>query len=304
MALFLALALAGSSGVWSEETQVDLNAPVVLDDEHDFPLAAIEAFLESGPKGARQKLLSNPERLREIIHQLYLYRYMAEQARRADLLADPVEKARLENSVDRHLAGLFIAHSLKAPVPDMTEAARERYLANREDYQSDEKVRVSHILIRQSRDAEMDVGAFAKSIRARALAGEDFEQLAVEFSEDPSVAKNRGDLGLRAKPELEERFAEGAFGLKEIGEISPLVRTGYGFHIIKLLEREPVRQMTFDEAKAQIIVTLEAEYRQERHEAYLEKLKAEANYRIDDEVLRPYVEDKLKKLETEPEPSE
>ena len=80
---------------------------------------------------------------------------------------------------------------------------------------------------------------------------EDFGQLASEFSEDPGSKNKGGDLGYQKRGELVPAFENMAFSLK-IGEISPPVKTQFGYHLIKVLDRREVQTKSFDEVKAQV----------------------------------------------------
>jgi len=78
----------------------------------------------------------------------------------------------------------------------------------------------------------------ANVIREKILAGEDFSTLAAETSKDPSAATNNGDLGWFTKGQMVAPFEEAAFALEEIGDVSEVVQTDFGYHIIQLLGRE------------------------------------------------------------------
>ncbi len=100
-------------------------------------------------------------------------------------------------------------------------------------------VDISHILIQVTPSQASAQAAYRKilEIQQRLKKGEDFAKLAQQYSEDPGSAKNGGDLGFVSRGTLVKEFEEAAFGLKE-GEISDIVQTQFGFHIIQLLERK------------------------------------------------------------------
>jgi peptidyl-prolyl cis-trans isomerase SurA len=98
---------------------------------------------------------------------------------------------------------------------------------------------VAHIVIKPKVDSLAKISALNKiqAVKQRLESGEDFEMLAKELSQDPGSAKLGGDLGFVRRGEFVRRFEEVAFALKE-GEVSGLVETEFGYHIIKLLERK------------------------------------------------------------------
>ena len=105
-----------------------------------------------------------------------------------------------------------------------------------------EAIKASHILIQfppnAGREDSIAVLQMASSIKKRAENGEDFNQLAMEHSDDPSAQSNRGDLGYFTALQMVYPFEDAAYGL-QIGEISDPVATTFGYHIIKLLDRRP-----------------------------------------------------------------
>jgi peptidyl-prolyl cis-trans isomerase C len=112
----------------------------------------------------------------------------------------------------------------------------------------DEQVRVRHILIRVAPNASQKEKEEAKKkimeIKSRIDKGEDFTTLAQKFSEDPGSKDRGGDLGFIAKGDTVEEFEKAAFSLKE-GQVSDIVETKYGYHIIKVIERKPKRTPDF-----------------------------------------------------------
>ena len=105
------------------------------------------------------------------------------------------------------------------------------------------EIRTRHILIKADRtDPVKSAQALerVKEIRERILAGEDFAQLARKYSEDPMSAPVGGDLGFLEADKLDEQYEE-ATSLLEKGEVSDIVETAYGYHLIQLIERRGPR---------------------------------------------------------------
>ena len=91
----------------------------------------------------------------------------------------------------------------------------------------------------------------ARVIREKILAGEDFSELAAENSTDPSAATNYGDLGWFTTGDMGPPFEEAAFALENIGDVSEVVQTDFGYHVIQLLGREnrPWDEATYQDQK-------------------------------------------------------
>jgi peptidyl-prolyl cis-trans isomerase D len=133
----------------------------------------------------------------------------------------------------------------------------EQKAKNPDAYIQGEQRRVRHILF-QVADPKDDAATKAKAeqILKRAMSGEDFAKLAQEYSQDLGSAKQGGDLGLSERKVWVAPFADAAFSMK-VGEIRGLVKTQFGYHILKLEAIQPASEKTFEQGRADI----EVEYR-------------------------------------------
>lgn len=156
------------------------------------------------------------------------------------------------------------------------EEIAEYYKENKEDFIKDEEYHLRHILVETLEEAR----AVLKKIRG----GADFTELAKERSLGPS-GKQGGDLGFISRGITIKPFEDVAFVLKP-GEISEVVKTQFGYHIIKLEEISPERQKTLEEAKVEIEFILLPEKEQQAFTKWLLSLKDEANVQIKEELLR------------------
>jgi peptidyl-prolyl cis-trans isomerase D len=135
------------------------------------------------------------------------------------------------------------------------ERVRRFYDEHPERFHVPEKVRARHVLVRTDKDADDAKVAEAKTrieaALARIKAGEDFAKVAAEVSEDPGSKDRGGDLGLFPRGQMVPAFEEVAFGLKD-GDTSDVVRTDFGFHVIRTEAREPAKDRSFEEAQREI----------------------------------------------------
>jgi peptidyl-prolyl cis-trans isomerase D len=129
------------------------------------------------------------------------------------------------------------------------------YNDNIQQFQTPEQVRASHILLNTGGKDEAAVRKQAEDILAQVKAGADFAELARKFSEDPGSKPNGGDLDYFARGRMVPEFEQTAFALAP-GQVSDLVKTQYGFHIIKVVDKRPGVTRTLDEARPQIQQTL------------------------------------------------
>jgi peptidyl-prolyl cis-trans isomerase D len=144
---------------------------------------------------------------------------------------------------------------LKAEITPAEEDIRDYYDANESEFNKGKEVKASHILLRTASDADEDtlagVKAKAEGLLAQLQEGAVFAELAKEYSEDPGSAPQGGELGFFTKGRMVPEFEEAAFALAP-GEISDLVKTQFGYHIIKV---EEIREEADPYAKAKEEIT-------------------------------------------------
>lgn len=139
---------------------------------------------------------------------------------------------------------------------------------NKADFNQPEEVRASHILVEDE--------ATAQEVLEKINAGEDFAELAAEYSTD-STAENGGDLGFFGTGKMVEAFETAAFALN-VGEVSDIVKTDYGFHIIKVTDKHEAEEAVFEDKKDEVKDILIEEEMNANYATWLEELKE--NYTI------------------------
>ena len=158
------------------------------------------------------------------------------------------------------------------------EELRRYYEENVERFGEQEKVKASHILVKvepSDTDAEKAEKLLRiKNLREEILLGADFAEKAREVSDCPSK-ENGGDLGFFDHASMVEPFADAAFALKE-GQLSDIVETRFGFHIIKVTDRKPAQTTPFEEAREQIAAEFERTRQQEMFGSLINELREKA----------------------------
>jgi peptidyl-prolyl cis-trans isomerase C len=147
------------------------------------------------------------------------------------------------------LARSLIDTQLSATIVVTDEEVQKFYAENPERFDAEATVRARHIIFNCPLDADAktssEARAKAEEARQRAIGGEDFAELARELSEGPT-AERGGDLGFFTQGQTAPTFANASFALQP-GEISPVVRTDFGYHVIKVEERRPARHIPLEE---------------------------------------------------------
>jgi peptidyl-prolyl cis-trans isomerase D len=147
--------------------------------------------------------------------------------------------------------GLLDTTQMRRNIQVSDDQLKVQYQNNIQQYQVPNRVHAEHILFMTvgKTDAEVDeIKKTAEDVLKQAKKGGKFEDLAKKYSEDPGSKEKGGDLGWITQGQTVPEFEKTAFGLDK-GQISDLVKTQYGFHIIKVLEKETARTKTFDEVK-------------------------------------------------------
>ena len=162
------------------------------------------------------------------------------------------------------------------------DQAQTYYSENKKQYHKPEQVRASHILIKPDtsdpnidlNDAKAHARDTAEEVLKQIKDGADFGELAKKYSDCPSSQRG-GDLNFFHKGQMVPAFEKAAFAL-EVGQVSDVVQTQFGYHIIKLTDRKPETTLTFEQARAEILEMLNNKKQAEIAQQYIESLKAGA----------------------------
>jgi peptidyl-prolyl cis-trans isomerase C len=168
----------------------------------------------------------------------------------------------------------------KTTVPE--EKVKAYYDANPQFFKQPAKVKASHILIKVKPDASEADKAEAmkkiKKVQEQLKKGDDFAKVAKASSEGPSAAKG-GDLGYFGKGQMVGAFEETAFAL-EPGKVSDVVKTPFGYHLIKVVDKKPETTIPFEAVKPRIEQYLKQEEVQKEVKKYIDNQRKEAKVEI------------------------
>ena len=180
-------------------------------------------------------------------------------------------------------ADKLVESEIASKVAVKPEAVTDFYQKNQDKFQQGPRVRASHILIGIPQNADAATKQQAKA-KADALlkdlkSGKDFAATAKANSQDPGSAPNGGDLGYFEQGQMVPPFEQAAFALKP-GEMSEIVESQFGYHIIKVADRQDSRVVPLDEAKGQIEEFLSQQNRHAQTELFVNALRAKAKIEI------------------------
>ncbi len=230
------------------------DAPLVEDKGVKVEAIDVEANLTRIPEARRNELRTTYDRVAAVVDSIFITRSAAERARSRGLDKDPVVQRRMQQVAEEVLAEAYWRSLEKeAAATNLEQRARELYIADKSKFISPEMVYVQHILVGLNARTRDMARKRAEEAYARLKAGEDFMAVAATYSDDPEKSLNKGDLGFNppAKflPPLRAQIAK----MSKKGDISPIVETEHGFHVVRFVERYAERQLTFDEVKKTLI---------------------------------------------------
>ena len=192
-----------------------------------------------------------------------------------------LERLKSDTRLDISINKMMEAEAATQPAPADAQV-RDFYDKNPDKFKQDEACRASHILfkVEESADAatKNKVKDQAESVLKQARAGADFAQLAKKYSADGS-AQEGGDLNFFTKGQMVPAFDQAAFALKP-GEISDIVTTQFGYHIIKVTERRPASTVPFEQVSARIKEYLTEQQKQQKVDTFIESLKQKAKIEV------------------------
>lgn len=194
------------------------------------------------------------------------------------------EKALEDNLRQEALIQKYITTKVFSTVTVTDQEARAFYEQNKAQMQRPERVHLRHILVgvqpNASADDKQKAKAKAEDILKRAQGGEDFAKLAAESSDDPGSKTQGGDLSWVVRGQMVPPFEQAGFALTKPNELSPVVETQFGYHVIQLLERQPASAVPFEEAKGRITQMLKQQQAGQKLQAYVEQLKKQGKVEV------------------------
>lgn len=196
-------------------------------------------YVNLGPNAAQYQ---GEAGYKQLIEQLILEEMLYSDAKENNLDNEKEYQTALEQ-LKKSLLAQYSVSKLMSNIDVSEDEAKEFYNSNKNLFRSSETVVASHILVDSLEKAE----EIAKEINA----GLDFAEAAQKYSSCPSKASG-GNLGRFGKGQMVVEFEDAVFSMN-VGEISAPVKTQFGYHLIQLNEKNDAKDLTFDEAKQDII---------------------------------------------------
>ncbi|QWV93522.1 peptidylprolyl isomerase [Geomonas oryzisoli] len=221
-------------------------------------------------------MTETPEGKKEMLDTMVVRELILQQAAKDGIDKSPEVAAKLEDLKKRVIVEAFLKKKIEETAKVSDAEMQDYYNKNKDKFKSDAQVRASHILVKSE--------AQAKEIEKQLKAGASFEELAKKNSIDGAAPKG-GDLGWFSKGSMIPDFEKVVFGLKD-GETSGIVKTQFGYHIIKKTGSRPAGVRTLDEVKDEIKAALAPAKQQEVFKTLKEDLKKQAKVSVKEDALK------------------
>jgi peptidyl-prolyl cis-trans isomerase C len=220
--------------------------------------------------------LTTLDRRRQFVDNFILNQLLAEQGHDKGYDRDPEIVRQIDDLRQRLVVQRVMRDYQEAPV--LTDEEIKTYYDQNQRLFSGAQIHAAHILVKDE--------SLAKQLRAQLDTEPDkFEELAKANSVDTATAARGGDLGFFGQGRMVAEFERAAFSLEKPGDLSPVVQTPFGYHIIKLLERKEGPSKPFDEVKDRIKVAMVNQRRQELVNKRFDKVKTDAKIDVHEDVL-------------------
>jgi peptidyl-prolyl cis-trans isomerase C len=211
-----------------------------------------------------------------VLDQMISEKMLIQEAKNIGLEEDNDVLEQIKKITEQILVQVLIEREILDKVKITDEEIAEYYEENMDSFIEKEQVHLFNILLETEEEAQ--------AILEQLKAGGDFSEIAIEKSTGPSAAQG-GDLGYLTKGTIIPEIEDVVFAL-EVEELSEVIKTDFGFHILKITEKKPEIVKTIEEVEENIIETLLPVKQKEAFENLLEELKGKAEIEINEELLQ------------------
>jgi len=231
-------------------TVASVNGRIITDDD-------MKGLVANLPERQKENILKDPNTRAQLIQSLIDQELIVQEATAKKIEDTKEYKEALNNFKKQALVNLLVQKEFSGKVTDA--AAREYFAKNKTKYSTDQ-VHAQHILAASEKEAEAILAEVKKP-------GADFQKIAETQSKDPSAKNNRGDICFFSREQYDPAFSDAAF-TASAGEIVGPVKTAFGYHVIKVIDRKVGKVPEFAEVEQRVRTDIQKEMLQ-KHIALL-----------------------------------
>lgn len=269
VALFGCKGTPGSKSETKKEGQVlaDVNGSTITTGDYAREVKNLPEYLKA--------MADTPQGRKEMLDTMVIRELILQQASKDGIDKGPEIEEKLQDLKKRIIVEAYLKKKVESDSQVSDEELKKFYDKNIDKFKAGEQIKASHILVKTEKEA--------KDILAQIKAGGNFEELAKKNSVDSSAAKG-GDLGWFGKGAMVPAFEKAALALKE-GAVSGVVKSDFGYHIIKLTGKRAAGVRPFEEVKEQIKAAVMPSKQQEIFQKIKDELKKTAKISIKEDAL-------------------
>lgn len=260
---------SGSTSNKDAKVIATVNGSKITSDDFDREVKALPEYIRA--------MAETPQGKKEMIDTLVMRELIMQQAAKDGVDKSKEVEEKLAELRKRIVVDTYLKKKVETESKISDEELKKFYDQNLDKFKSGEQIRASHILVKSEQEAQAVLDQLKK--------GGTFEELAKTKSADTSAAKG-GDLGWFGKGNMVPAFEKAAFGLKE-GQLSGIVKSDFGYHIIKLTGKRAAGTRSLDEVKEQIKAAIMPQKQQQVFMKLKEDLKKGAKIELTDAPATP-----------------
>lgn len=231
----------------------------------------VKEILGNIPPAQRQQLDSDNDAKARIVENVIVEQLFVQEAEKTGISKDKEFVQALDRARRQLLAQRFLQKTIQPKIAD--ESNLKKFFEKNKGRYSQDEVHAFHVLVKSEADAN--------EVYGKAIKGEDFQVLAKKYSKDPSAAQNMGDLGFFTRSRMVPAFADAAFSMQK-GEISKPVKSPFGWHVIKVVDKRAGKSVGYSDVKDQV----RTDYQQDSITQLIASLKKENKVTINEDKVK------------------
>lgn len=272
--LLLLLCILPAGGLVTATTpteRADMDAVIVSRGSAKVTFADVDAYVQRIPEKDRAGFMDSSKRIENLLQGLLLQRQLAQAAPEPKppqpAQQSAVEKLAQEEELSKQTLAVY---KKTVSVPDLLPLARETYATHKSEYQEPGRIDVQQVLITTDKRTDEEARKLAFDVEKQAKADPNaFSDLVKKYSEESAKEENQGMVVDAANEKYATELAEAVSNLKHDGEISSLVKTSFGYHVLKLVKRMPGRPKAFDEVRDALLAELTTKFTEQQVQDYI-----------------------------------
>ncbi len=280
--LFLVAALAGSGICAGDE------AVIAKIGDRKITLSEFKRIIDYFDVDRQKMLESNPQLKETVLKQFVQSIVISDLAKEKGFDKNKEIKEQLQFFSDNFIANEYLKREVAAKISISDDELKTYYDTHAEEFKTPEMVKARHILVKVDASAPDDDKKKARekadSLLKKIKEGEDFAKLASDVSDDPGSKSRGGDLGFFPKGRMVKPFEDAAFALN-VGDVSGIVETQFGYHIIKVEEKKEAATEPFDAVKERLKQRLLQERTRKEVADFIEKAMRDAKTELFPDAL-------------------